>query len=270
MRYVHLRDWPAPLFLVLVFLVSTGAGIFGGSARELYTSNGLSNTKIGHDATGPYWNSPGEESWRLNLNESAAGNVSGLIAQPITGSRGSGGEMRWIWNHSITDGLNDVFHINCACGNYTQRFNNYWKLEGSFSGNSGQSLAMVNIGLMPTPNSSGTHAEVNAIVGPLSMPGSGATMTNVSSLRLRGMNVSSHTVTNNATLHISSSPSGATNNYSIWVQNGTIRYDDNTALGGGAVPTFGTIGGSGPTIAAQWQWLKVTIDGTPAFIPVWQ
>lgn len=43
-----------------------------------------------------------------------------------------------------------------------------------------------------------------------------------------------------------------------------------TALGGGAAPTFGTIGGSGPAAAAQNSWLRVFIGGTSSFLPVWR
>lgn len=41
------------------------------------------------------------------------------------------------------------------------------------------------------------------------------------------------------------------------------------ALGGGAVPTLGTIGGTGPAAAAQNQWLKVFVNGAARFIPLW-
>lgn len=43
------------------------------------------------------------------------------------------------------------------------------------------------------------------------------------------------------------------------------------ALGGGAVPTFGTIGGSGPATAAQNTWMRV-IDSTGAafWVPAWK
>lgn len=41
------------------------------------------------------------------------------------------------------------------------------------------------------------------------------------------------------------------------------------ALGGGAAPTFGTIGGSGPGTAGQNSWWKVNLNGTNYFIPVW-
>jgi hypothetical protein len=43
------------------------------------------------------------------------------------------------------------------------------------------------------------------------------------------------------------------------------------ALGGGAAPTFGTIGGTGPTAAAQNAWMRV-LDSTGAafWIPVWK
>lgn len=43
------------------------------------------------------------------------------------------------------------------------------------------------------------------------------------------------------------------------------------ALGGGAAPTVGTIGGSGPTVAAQHGWVSCTVNGTTGyFIPVWK
>ena len=50
-----------------------------------------------------------------------------------------------------------------------------------------------------------------------------------------------------------------------------VRVDINNgdALGGGAAPTFGTIGGTGPTAAAQAQWVEIDIAGTPHWIPVW-
>lgn len=43
------------------------------------------------------------------------------------------------------------------------------------------------------------------------------------------------------------------------------------ALGGGAAPTLGTIGGSGPATAAQYRWMRLLDSGGVAFwIPVWK
>lgn len=44
------------------------------------------------------------------------------------------------------------------------------------------------------------------------------------------------------------------------------------ALGGGAAPTLGTIGGSGPTTSAQKGWLELKMSGSTQsyFLPVWQ
>ena len=41
------------------------------------------------------------------------------------------------------------------------------------------------------------------------------------------------------------------------------------ALGGGAAPTVGTIGGSGPAAAGQSGWMRVNVAGTDRFIPLW-
>lgn len=43
----------------------------------------------------------------------------------------------------------------------------------------------------------------------------------------------------------------------------------NRALGGGAAATLGTIGGAGPTAAAQNSWMEYQVNGTTYWIPVW-
>ncbi len=44
------------------------------------------------------------------------------------------------------------------------------------------------------------------------------------------------------------------------------------AMGGGAAPTLGTIGGSGPAAAGQVGWIKLYLSGTsgPIYVPFWQ
>lgn len=42
------------------------------------------------------------------------------------------------------------------------------------------------------------------------------------------------------------------------------------ALGGGATPTLGTIGGSGPATAAQNCWVAIQTNGTTTFLPGWR
>lgn len=43
------------------------------------------------------------------------------------------------------------------------------------------------------------------------------------------------------------------------------------ANGGGAAPTLGTIGGSGPAAAAQAGWARMVDDnGVPFFVPAWR
>lgn len=41
------------------------------------------------------------------------------------------------------------------------------------------------------------------------------------------------------------------------------------ALGGGSAPTFGTIGGSGPAVAAQNSWVKTIRNGVTLYLPAW-
>ena len=79
-----------------------------------------------------------------------------------------------------------------------------------------------------------------------------------------------------ATRRIISNPSGGGGvNAALWVTAGASRFDgrvdinNGIALGGGATATLGTIGGSGPTAAAQAQWVEIDIGGTAHWIPVW-
>lgn len=44
---------------------------------------------------------------------------------------------------------------------------------------------------------------------------------------------------------------------------------DSIALGGGAAATLGTIGGSGPTAAAQLEWIEIEKGGAKRWIPAW-
>ncbi len=48
-----------------------------------------------------------------------------------------------------------------------------------------------------------------------------------------------------------------------------LNFSTADALGGGAAATLGTIGGTGPTAAAQSTWIRVERGGTTHWIPAW-
>jgi hypothetical protein len=83
--------------------------------------------------------------------------------------------------------------------------------------------------------------------------------------------------TNRYGLLITSNPSGGTLNYAFRQSNasalsrfdGLLDINRPIALGGGAAATLGTIGGSGPTAAAQAQWIQVQVNGVNHWIPAW-
>ena len=77
-------------------------------------------------------------------------------------------------------------------------------------------------------------------------------------------------------LRIISNPTGGAGvNAALYVTAGLSRFDgrvdinNGIALGGGAGATLGAIGGSGPTAAAQAQWVEIDIGGVAHWIPVW-
>lgn len=65
-----------------------------------------------------------------------------------------------------------------------------------------------------------------------------------------------------------------TGNDIVWLspEGQDIRWGANLiALGGGATPTFGTIGGTGPTAAAQNTWMRVLdANGESFWVPAWK
>ena len=77
-------------------------------------------------------------------------------------------------------------------------------------------------------------------------------------------------------IRVISNPSGGSGvNAALWITAGLSRFDgrvdinNGIALGGGAAPTLGTIGGAGPTAAAQAQWVEIDIGGVAHWIPAW-
>ncbi|MGI9486182.1 MAG: hypothetical protein ACR2RF_09965 [Geminicoccaceae bacterium] len=93
-----------------------------------------------------------------------------------------------------------------------------------------------------------------------------------------GLNVggNANVGTNRVGLRIISNPSGGGGiNAALWVTAGLSRFDgrvdvnNGIALGGGAAATLGTIGGSGPTAAAQAQWVEIDVGGVAHWIPAW-
>ncbi len=94
-----------------------------------------------------------------------------------------------------------------------------------------------------------------------------------------GVAISVITSGTNENLTIDAAAAGAINigavssgNVTLAGGGGDIRWNRaNVALGGGAAPTVGTIGGSGPASAGQRNWLRfIESDGTASFIPVWR
>lgn len=63
-------------------------------------------------------------------------------------------------------------------------------------------------------------------------------------------------------------PIGA--NTLILDDDGSLRVTGPVVLGGGAAATLGTIGGSGPTLAAQAEWLEIEVNGTTRWVATWE
>ena len=82
--------------------------------------------------------------------------------------------------------------------------------------------------------------------------------------------------TNRIGVRIISNPTGGGGvNAALWVTAGRSQFDGFVdinkpiALGGGAAATLGTIGGAGPTAAAQAQWIEIEVAGVRHWIAAW-
>lgn len=118
----------------------------------------------------------------------------------------------------------------------------------------------------------GTYAgwTINA---PTPVIGSGS-LTNSTALLIGGNPGAA--ATDRTGLRIISNPTGGAGvNAALYVTAGLSRFDGRVdinnadALGGGAAATLGTIGGTGPTAAAQAQWMDIDIGGVQHWVPVW-
>jgi hypothetical protein len=84
---------------------------------------------------------------------------------------------------------------------------------------------------------------------------------------------SASTITTAATFYVAGAPVAGSNatittSHAAWF-GAKIRVDGAVALGGGSAPTLGTIGGSGPTTAAQNEWIEIHTQNGKRFVPAW-
>lgn len=103
--------------------------------------------------------------------------------------------------------------------------------------------------------------------------GGGGSVTTAAGLNIGG---NPGSATNRIGLRIISNPTGGGGvNAALWITAGRAQFDGfidinkPIALGGGAPATLGTIGGGGPTAAAQAQWVEIEVAGVRHWIPAW-
>jgi len=85
--------------------------------------------------------------------------------------------------------------------------------------------------------------------------------------------VGASTITNAATLYVSNAPIAGTNatitnSWAAWF-GAKVRIDAAVALGAGGAATLGATGGTGPTAAAQVEWVEVWTQNGKRFFPAW-
>ncbi len=106
----------------------------------------------------------------------------------------------------------------------------------------------------------------------------GNAMTTVSAVEFSepGIALAGGSVVNAFTVVIVDAPTEGTGlNGALWVQSGSARFDGRVdinnpiALGAGAAATLGTIGGTGPTAAAQRDWVEIDVNGSARWIATW-
>lgn len=155
-----------------------------------------------------------------------------------------------------------------------------WGIDLSFTANSAATSNVA--GIISRPSTApgaytlGSYADFYAGTGG---KGSGMAITSAYGLFVDPITLGN---TNNYGIYVSAPSSGSTLNIGAFIGGGIVISASPSpvagtvsltgvvnALGGGATPTFGTIGGSGPTSAAQQSWWRIN-DGTASrWVPIW-
>ena len=210
-----------------------------------------------------------------------------FFMQQLTGNTGQlrlssetpgNSSQRWLFNSS--DGSDNEFNFNCeffsigaqtgSVGNQVGVFvagTRTTQINGDWS-----DFLLTQAGNLTLNNTMGTVAAwtINA---PSLSAGTGSA-TNATALLIGGN--PGQATQDRTGLRIISNPSGGAGvNAALYVTAGRSRFDgivdlnQPIALGGGAAATLGTIGGSGPTAAAQAQWVQIEVNGVNHWIPAW-
>lgn len=218
-----------------------------GSAA-LFTNTGANNTAIGALA--------------MRLNSTGSGNTA--IGREALLSNTTGVDNVAVGHAALINNLSG--NSNTGLGHDALRNNNANNntaigLETLLSSNTGINNTAVGMTAMRDKTSGSNNTAVGSNTGRGITTGSGNTIIGANVIGLAA---------------------GLTNNIIIADGNGTIRLQIDAAgnfrwttpliaLGGGAAPTLGTIGGAGPATAAQNTWLQfLDSTGAVAFMPVWK
>jgi hypothetical protein len=149
-----------------------------------------------------------------------------------------------------------------------------WEIGGAFtSGGAGTVVIGLDVNKVLTAAAGDTtwHTQA-AIRGQITTQGNSEVIPLVSGLRVEEPTLTigaGDTVTIATALYIEGAPTEGATNYALFMDGGVARLDSAQALGGGATPTLGTIGGSGPTAAGQNEWIEIHTQNGARFVPAW-
>lgn len=213
-----------------------GASAAAGSFTTLSTTGTVTLSGTGSNlATGSNFISNGGTDAGLSFDASNKATFSNNLQVNGVGSHGIGGAASAAIRLRV---LGDFTGTNDTRG---------MAIEGALTGNDTFGLS----GLIVNPT--------------MNKPASG-TVGFAAILDVRGgaLGAGAGAITNASTVYISAGMTGASNNYALWVDAGTVRIDGTT----GAGASLGTLTNA-PSAGDPAYWLPINANGTTYYIPCW-
>ena len=167
--------------------------------------------------------------------------------------------------HAIGGATNTLYQLSLI-GTFTPTTADYGvSLRLSSTVNAQANLSAFGLEVAPTfvETTSGTHTELAAVRIAPTIAAGAASVTDVAGIIIQGITAQA-TTTNASGLKIIAAPTGATNNYALWVDAGSVRIDGTDGAGAGA----GTLA-TAPSAGDPDKWIPINSDGTQYWVPAW-
>ncbi len=196
----------------------------------------------------------GTDTWHVRTSAGVFGlyNISGGADKFTLNSSGNG-----VFSGTLTVSGTGPHAIGGATSADVQLY-----LRGSFSGGTNAFGLYQTSALSPGVGGDGLGLYLNPTINEAGSGTHGLFATLYATAPVIGAGAAD--LTNAATIYINAAPTGATNNYALWVDAGSVRIDGTDGAGAAA----GTLL-TAPSAGDPDKWIPINSDGTQYWVPAW-